>query len=413
MHEISFLLVFGLITLALFIGGYISKLLKFPAIVFYILIGIIAGQIGEYEEAFHIFSEIGIVLLFFYLGLEFNFQRAVNTAKRIWHIGLLDFFFNFIVIFIVFLLLGFDIFTSLLAGGVAYASSSAITTKIIVDNHRQVFPETEIILGLMVFEDIIAPVILALLSAIHSTGAIEPVAIGVIFIKIIAVFITVFLFANFIKEKLAYFIDDILKEDIFILFALGFVVLFAGFTQFIGLSEALGAFLLGVIIAESGKEEELEKALYSIRDWAVAMFFFIFGTSINFASISFEKKLVIAIVIIVILSIIGKFLTGYIGGRIAGLPKRAALITGFTIINRGEFSIVMGKFARPEHLPFIGIYILVMSFIGIILAQYAPDIAKKIIPPKKKKKKERKKKRRRKYQYYQSKQIELDNESIT
>ncbi len=411
MHEVSFLLVFGLITLALFVGGYIGRLLKFPAIVFYILIGIIAGQIGEYQEAFHIFSEIGIVLLFFYLGLEFNFQRAVNTAKRIWHVGLLDFFFNFVVIFVVFLLLGFDLFTSLLAGGVAYASSSAITTKIIVDNHRQVFPETEIILGLMVFEDIIAPVILALLSAIHVSGSIDPVTIGVIFIKIVVVFIAVFLFANFVKDKLASFIDDILKEDIFILFALGFVVLFAGFTQFIGLSEALGAFLLGVIIAESGKEEELEKALYSIRDWAVAMFFFIFGTSINFAAISFDKKLIIAIVIIVVLSIIGKFLTGYIGGMIAGLPKRAALITGFTIINRGEFSVVMGKFARPEYIPFIGIYILIMSFVGIILAQYAPDIAKKIIPPKKKK--EKKKKRRRKYQYYESKKIELENESIT
>ncbi len=410
MHDFSFLLIFGLITLALFLGGYIGRLLKFPSIVFYIIIGIVAGHIGKYEEAFYIFSEIGIVLLFFYLGLEFNFERAVKTAKRIWHIGLLDFFFNFVVIFAVFLLLGFDIFTSLLAGGVAYASSSAITTKTIVDNHRQVFPETEIILGLMVFEDIIAPVILALLSAIHQKGTIDPLSIGIIFLKISIVFLAVFFFSKFVKEKLASFIDDILKEDIFILFALGFVVLFAGFTQFIGLSEALGAFLLGVIIAESGKEEELEKALYSIRDWAVAMFFFIFGTSINFATLTFDSKLIVSLIIIVVLSILGKFLTGYIGGRIAGLPKRAALITGFTIINRGEFSIVMGKFAKPEYIPFIGIYILIMSFIGILFAQYAPDISKKIIPPKKKKPK---KKRRRKYKYYESKKYELDNESIT
>ncbi len=409
MHDFSFLLIFGLITLALFFGGYIGKLLKFPSIIFYIIIGIIAGHIGRYEEAFYIFSEMGIVLLFFYLGLEFNFERALRTAKRIWHVGLLDFFFNFVVIFIVFLLLGFDVFTSLLAGGVAYASSSAITTKTIVDNHRQVFPETEIILGLMVFEDIIAPVILALLSAIHIKGEIDPVSISIIFVKISVVFIAVFLISNLIKGVLASFIDDILKEDIFILFALGFVVLFAGFTQFIGLSEALGAFLLGVIIAESGKEEELEKALYSIRDWAVAMFFFIFGTSINFKTVTFDKKLIFALIVIVILSIVGKFLTGYIGGRIAGLPKRAALITGFTIINRGEFSIVMGKFAKPEYIPFIGVYILIMSFIGILLAQYAPDISKKIIPPKKKKQKKRKKK----YRYYESKKYELDESEIT
>jgi len=135
MHDtIPFLMLFGFLNLALFFAGLLGRLFRFPAILFYILAGITLGHIIHAEEAI--------------------------TAKKIWSVGLLDLFFNFFLVFGLMLLLGFDLFTSILAGGVAYASSSAITTKIIVDNHRIANPETELILGLMVFEDIAAPILL-------------------------------------------------------------------------------------------------------------------------------------------------------------------------------------------------------------------------------------------------------------
>jgi len=77
----------------------------------------------------------------------------------------------------------------------------------------------------------------------------------------------------------------------------------------------------------------------------------------------------------------------FLGGLIYGLSKRKALETGFSIINRGEFSIVMSKFSPVSMVPFIGIYVLSMSFIGILTAQFAPKLSNLIIPKKKKKKK--------------------------
>ncbi|RUM58288.1 MAG: cation:proton antiporter [Persephonella sp.] len=387
--NIPFLLIFGIITVVLFIAGYIGKLLKFPSILFYILAGLLLGQFLHENEALEVFSELGLVFLFFYLGLEFNIVRAIHTAKKIWSVGILDFLFNFGLIFLISKSLGFPLFQSVLIGGVAYASSSAITTKIIVDNHRIANPETELILGLMVFEDIVAPILLAFISAVALGGELSPLNFGFIILKVILVFAFAIGVAIFFKNHIANFIDRFIEEEIFTLFSFGGLILFAGITQFIGLSEALGAFLMGMIVSETGKSHDIEKIMFAIKDLAVAIFFFLFGASIKFSS-NIDFSFIVFMFVIVIVSILGKFLTGFLGALIYGLSKRKAIETGLTIVNRGEFSIAMSKFAPNVLLLFIGVYVLIMSFVGILTAQYAPKIAEKIVPKKKKKKKKKK-----------------------
>jgi len=384
-NHLPFLLIFGFLNLALFVAGYLGKLLKFPAILFYILFGIILGPFIHGEEAIEVFSEIGIVLLFFYLGLEFNLQRAFSTAKKIWIVGLFDFIFGFVAVSTAMYIMGFDPFISILTGAVAYASSSAITTKIIVDDHRIANPETELILGLMVFEDIIAPILLAVLSAIAIGNAFNMLSLGEILLKVVLIFAFAIAVAFFLKKTIADFIERFIGEEIFTLFSIGGLILFSGFTQYIGLSEALGAFLMGMIVSESGKSHEIEKVMFSIRDLAVAIFFFLFGAGIQFTG-NFDTKILTALLVVVIISIIGKFMTGFLGGLIYGLSKRKAIETGLSIINRGEFSVVMSKFAPTQFIPFIGVYVFIMAFIGILFAQYAPKISNFIIPKKKKKK---------------------------
>jgi CPA2 family monovalent cation:H+ antiporter-2 len=390
MEHHNFLLIFGFLVSALFIGGYIGRLLKIPPILFYILTGLILSAFVPKSEAIEVFSELGIVFLFFYLGLEFNLDRAVATAKKIWSVGILDVVLNFALIFLVAKLLGFSLVQSLLIGGVAYASSSAITTKIIVDNHRIANPETELILGLMVFEDIIAPILLAIISAVSSGVDLSALSLGAILLKVVLVFAFSIAVSIYLKNYIATLVEKFIDEEIFTLFSFGGLVLFAGFTQYIGLSEALGAFLMGMIVSETGKSHDVEKVMFAMKDLAVAIFFFLFGAGIKFAS-DIDSKFIIYMSIIVVLSIFGKFLTGFIGALINGLSKRKAIETGLTIINRGEFSIAMSKFASPQLLPFIGIYVLIMAFIGIFSAQFAPKISQLIIPKKKKKKKKKKK----------------------
>jgi CPA2 family monovalent cation:H+ antiporter-2 len=380
--SVNFLLSLGLITLVLFIVGLIGKFLKFPTIILFIFIGIIFGRYVHEDKTLEHLSEIGIVLLFFYLGLEFNIARAIDVAKRIWVVGFIDLFFNFFVPVIVLNILGFEFLVSILGGAITYASSSAITSKIIVDEKRIANPETEMILGLMVFEDIIAPIMLAVLAGFLSGQNIEGIAIGIIALKISAVFSFVFLISIKFKNQLALLIDKILNEDLFILFAFGSLITFAGLTYSLDLSEALGAFLIGMLISETGKSEEVEKSMLSIRDLAVAIFFFLFGANTVLDEKLLDIKTILALIILIVISTVGKFLTGYLGGKIYGLSKRASITAGFSIINRGEFSIVISKLSPAAYLSFFGVYIFFMALIGILFAQYAPKLSKLILKPK-------------------------------
>lgn len=381
--NIPFLLEFGLINITLFLAGYLGKVLRLPSVIFYILIGLFLGKVVHGDETIERFSELGIVLLFFYLGLEFNIARATSTARRIWVVGLLDVFFNFFLIFLALKIIGFSWLISLLGGAVAYASSSAITTKAIADNKRIANPETEMILGLMVFEDIVAPLLLAVLAGVMVGGELTPISFGIIALKVIAVFSFVYLIIMIFRERLSNFIDKFINEDLFILFAFGGLIVFAGLTQFIGLSEAIGAFLMGMIISETGKSHEVEKSMLSIKELAVAIFFFLFGANIVIDRSMLEFKFLLALFIVVVLSILGKLLTGYFGGLYYGLSKRASMTAGFSIINRGEFSIVISKISPTNFLPLFGSYILIMSIVGILFAQYAPKLSKFIVKPQK------------------------------
>lgn len=381
--DIPFLIEFGVINISLFLAGYIGRFLKLPSVIFYILIGLFLGKVVHEDQTIERFSELGIVLLFFYLGLEFNIARATSTAKRIWLVGILDIFFNFFVIFVVLKIFGFSWLISFLGGAIAYASSSAITTKIIASDKRIANPETEMILGLMVFEDIVAPVMLAILAGIMTGNDITPSLFGIMVLKLIAVFSSVFLLVIVFKERLSTFIERFISEDLFILFAFGGLIFLAGITQSFGLSEAIGAFLMGMIISETGKSDEVEKSMFSIKELAVAIFFFLFGANIVIDPSVIDLKFVSILIMLMFFSIMGKFLTGYIGGLIYGLSKRASLTAGFSIINRGEFSIVISKISPSNFFPLFGSYILLMSIVGILFIQYAPKLSKLIVKPQK------------------------------
>ena len=379
---VKFLLILGLSTFFLFILGAVSRFFKIPTIIAFILAGIFAGKFIHEDITIERLSDIGIILLFFYLGLEFNIARAIDVSKKIWVIGILDLGLNFGIMTLFLIILGFDTAIAFLGGAIAYASSSAITSKVIVDEKRIANPETEMILGLMVFEDILAPVMLAVLAGILSGQSLEITTFGIILLKVLSVFSFVILLAITMKEKIGNFIDKFLNEDIFILFAFGVLISFAGFTSYIGLSEALGAFLIGMLISETGKSEDVEKVLFSIRDFAVAIFFFVFGSNIVFDSKLFNVENLVILISMILLSVIGKILTGYIGGRIYGLSKRASLIAGLSIVNRGEFSIVISRFAPSTYVPLFGIYTFIMAFIGTLFIQYAPKLSKLIFKQK-------------------------------
>jgi len=370
------LLVAGLVLLGIFYLGFLSLKINFPSVILYILFGVLLADQLSHNEILHFVSEVGIVLLFFVLGLEFSLKRLGTIAKKIWSSGLLDVALSFGVSTLIALGFGMSLFNSFLVGGVAYATSSSITAKLLDDKSRMANKETEFMLAVLIFEDLVAPIIIAVLIGMSAGGG-DFVAIDLIFIlaKVILLIGLAILFGKTIFKRFEVFIEKIDDEDFKFALLIGIAVSFGGFALLLDLSEVLGAFLAGMMLAEMGKIERIENAVIPIRDLLLPTFFLSFGTSIELGA-GFPMPLLL--VILLVWSILAKVLVGMIGGRWYGLSKRVSLRAGLSLCARGEFSVVIATVATGTAQILSGIYIIGAAFIGMLLFDWAPKITNKV-----------------------------------
>ena len=375
MHNIPILLIVGIGALSIFLFGYFGKKIKLPPLLFYIFAGFFLSQFIEFKEEFDFVAKLGVVVLFFFIGLEFNIAKVIEISKKIWTIGLIDLFFNFVLIFIIILSVANSFVFAFGIASIIYASSSSIIVKIIVENHRIANPETEFLLGVSIFEDIVAPLLLAFAAAISVGNDFSVHLTFGIFFKILLVISFGIVAAILSRKYLIVVIEKYLNDEIMIALILGFVIFMAGFTEYLNLSEALGAFIAGLIIAESNKKFEIAQITIPIRDFFVTFFFFYFGINLKNTSINDFSWVLL---LIIIYSILAKFLTGYYGGRIYGLSKRRSFISGLQLIPRGEFSIVLAKYLPYFIISFANMYIFIMALIGTLLGHFSYKISEKI-----------------------------------
>lgn len=361
----------GLILLLLFVAGFLSIRYKIPGVIFYILAGIaIGGWITE-SELLHFAGEIGIVLLFYLLGMEFPLDRIGGIAKRVWSGGLLDVGLNLGVTIGIALLVGFDFTTAFLIGGMVYTTSSSITAKLLESTKRMANTESEYLLALLIFEDLIAPILVAVMVGLVSGTEFTAITLAILILKIVGLTIGAIVLGRFGFKYLGGFVDRHKDNDIFILFVVGISLSYAGLAIWLGLSEILGAFLAGMVMAEVKRTELLEQVVLPIRDLLLPLFFLYFGTTIALGE---GVPMVGLLLLILLWSVIAKVAVGVLGGRWFGLSKRVAFRSGLMLTARGEFSVIIVGLAIGEMKVFGGIYIILSAIIGIVLFIFAPQI---------------------------------------
>lgn len=376
MHaELPALLGAGFVLLGIFYLGFLSLKINFPGVILYILFGVIVADFIGDSELLHIASEIGIVLLFFLLGLEFSVSRLGGIAKKIWSSGLLDFVLSFGIAMLISLGFGMDLLSSFIVGGIAYATSSSITAKLLDDKGRMANSETEFILGILIFEDLVAPILVAVLFGITSGEDFTSGDAYLLAGKIIGLALAAILLGKLLSGRFGRFLDAIEDEDFRISLLIGIALTYGGLALYLGLSEVLGAFLAGMMLAEIGRIERVEQAVFPIRDLMLPVFFIYFGTSIEFGD---GIPLPLLLAVLLVWSIIAKVSVGVLGGRWYGLSKKSSLRAGLSICARGEFSVVIAGVASGTVKAFGGIYIILAAFIGMMLFEKAPALATKV-----------------------------------
>jgi len=360
---------------------WLASKLRLSNVPFLILIGMAVGphapQFGVFDFRFietapliEFMGRIGILFLLFYLGLESNVSRLIQAGRSIMIGGTIYILINLALGFAYAYLTGFSVKEMLVVGGITTISSSAIVAKILFDYRRTANPETELILGITMYEDVFLAVYLSLLSGIVLSGATS--LRGVLSSAGLALgFIVGLLVIGRWATPLLNRLLRISSNEVFIMAVFAGLFLFAGFGETIHVAEAIGALLLGLILGETEHSGRLEKLVVPFRDFFGAIFFFGFGLTVDPFALGGAVWLSLGAAL---LSLIGVIVAGQLAGRVAGHSGARSFNVGLTLLGRGEFSIIVAKLAQSGGLlpliqPFAALYVL-------LLATFAPLLAK-------------------------------------
>lgn len=368
------------------IASVIANKIKFSIIPFLIVLGMLLGphapKVGiidltfiESSEIIEFFGRMGVLFLLFYLGLEFSVGKLIKSGKSIAIGGTIYILINFSLGLLYGFITGFSFLEVLVLAGVITISSSAIVAKVLVDLKRTANPETELILGIIMFEDIFLAVYLSVVSGLV-LGDATSVGSALLSILIAFGYMLLFFIAARKLPPLLNKLLDIRSNEVFIIVIFAALFFIAGFSETIHVAEAIGALLLGLVFSETEHSDRIEHLVVPFRDFFGAMFFFSFGLSIDPFSLGEAVWLALGAVI---LTILGNFIAGMVAGRRAGLSHKASSNIGLTIVSRGEFSIIVANLGIAGGLsatlkPFAALYVLILAILGPLLTKESKRI---------------------------------------
>ena len=211
-------------------------------------------------------------------------------------------------------------FAALIVAAAVYVSSSAVAVKGLMDFRRLADDETDLVLAILVFEDIAIAFVLAIAGGGGGEGA-ETLGLA---LKAL-LFITASLAASRWLARPIDLLLDRLPREFFLLVTFALVIGMSAIAHALDLSEAIGALMAGVILAETSVREEIEERFFSFRDLFAALFFFVFGLTIDVASFSSVGWLV---ALAVVLTVAAKLGSGFAAGRVGGFTPRQSLNVG-------------------------------------------------------------------------------------
>ncbi|WP_333744871.1 cation:proton antiporter [Streptomyces ardesiacus] len=359
------------------LGGRIGL----PTIPLFMLAGILLGPhtpgfvLVEDAHDFEMLSALGLVLLLFYLGLEFHLDDLKSGGKRLLTAGGVYLLLNVGAGLGFGFVLGWGVREALVLAGVLGISSSAIVTKILIDLGRIGRPETRLILGVIVVEDIFLALYLA---------ALQPVISGAHGVADMALqagkafgFLLVLAAAARYGTRLVGRLIHTRDNELLVISFLGAAVLVAGVSELLGVADAIGAFMVGLILAGTPSGPRIRELVHPLRDAFAAIFFFAFGLAIDPGDLaSVAGPVAAAAALTVVMNVVA----GLCVARVYRYGSEPAAEIATTLVARGEFALILAAMAAGAGLdarlaPFIAGYVLVLAVLGPVVAGRAHVLA--------------------------------------
>ena len=333
-------------------------------------------------SALNLFADIGVILLLFVIGIEFPFAKIRSIGKVAVGAGTLGLFATLGVVFMAASALGLNFMDSLFIAAALSISSTAVIVKILQDSGKIKKESSILVLGILIVEDVIAVILIASLESVALVGTVSIENVVLVVVVASGLIIGTFTIGRKAIPPLIDKVASAENREILLLSVLGVCFGYALLANVVGLSVAIGAFLAGVLVAES-KSAEVSKVLSSpIKDMFVAIFFVSVGALMDITQL--DSYIFIAIALIAV-TIAMKFGGNLLGNTAFRLEKGKSLRSAFALsAPRGEFSIIIVKVGVDMGVvsaflfPLIGLITIITSFISPFLIRFGDKIIPKL-----------------------------------
>ncbi len=338
-----------ILDLALILGAaalvtLLFKKIKQPVVLGYIIAGFFVGPHFHwlptvYEPAnIQIWAEIGVIFLLFSLGLEFSFKKLIKVGPPASITAIFEVVAMVALGFGTGKLLGWSNMDSLFLGGILSISSTTIILRAFDELNVKTQRFAALVFGVLIVEDLVAIVLLVLLStlALSQQFAGSEMLFSVlklVFFLVIWFVSGIFFIPSFLKRT-----KKLMNEETLLVVSLSLCLLMVWFADKVGFSPALGAFIMGSILAETTQAEKIEHLVKPVKDLFGAIFFVSVGMLINPAMLVEHAG---PIALICMITIIGKILSTSFGALIAGQPLQTSVQAGLSLAQIGEFSFII------------------------------------------------------------------------
>ncbi len=323
-----------------------------------------------------VWADIGVIFLLFALGLEFSFKKLLNVGGPATFTAILEIIGMITIGFVCGHIFGWSTLNSLFLGGILAISSTTIILRTISETGMKGRGFVDFVFGILIIEDLVAVLLLVLLSTVAVTNQFNGEELFYSALKLIFFVILCFLSGIFIVPTLLKLIRKILSDEMLLLVALALCFIMVKLSTLAGFSPALGAFIMGSILAETTDAKKIEHLIKPVRDLFGAIFFISVGMLID-PIILIEYSGPIAVLTIV--TILGKFFSILIGSLISKRSLRHSIQSGLSLAQIGEFSFIIA--ALGHNLKVTGAFLYPIAVgVSVITTFITPYLIANIDP---------------------------------
>lgn len=346
MHAATFLQDLAVVMIVAGVTTVIFRKLKQPVVLGYIIAGMIIGphtppyNFIHDEATISLLSELGVILLMFSLGLEFSLRKLKSVGAPALLAAVLEILLLFWVGFEIGRYFDWSTMDSIFLGAMLSMSSTTVIIKVLGEMGKMKERFSQLVFGILIIEDILGIAMIALLSGIAMTGSLSFADVGVTLGKL-SIFLAVTLVVGLLAvPRLITYVSRFKSNEMLIITVLGLCFGVSLLAVKLGYSVALGAFIIGAVIAEAREIHRIETLIEPVRDMFSAIFFVAIGLLIDPGMLVQYWQPILLITVAVV---VGKILTCSFGAFVGGNDVRTSLHVGMSLAQIGEFSFIIAS----------------------------------------------------------------------